>query len=113
MNRDKEAIIHTLLELYQLLVNIEEEYNTSDSMLKKQKVLDDLKNVREEIKQLEEELEKNNFFDKRVHHFNINDTPRTVIMTDIDKILDYIYEIKDLKLQRIELDKYLKAIFKE
>lgn len=57
-------------------------------------------------------MEKNNFFDKRVHHFNINGTPRTVIITDIDKILDYIYEIKDLKLQRIELDKYLKAIFK-
>ena len=48
MNRDKEAInIHTLLELYQLLVDIEEEYNTSDSILKKQKVLDDLRNVRE------------------------------------------------------------------
>ena len=58
MNRDKEAIIHTLLELYQLLVNIEEEYNTSDSILKKQKVLDVLRNVREEINQLEEELKK-------------------------------------------------------
>ena len=58
-------------------------------------------------------MEKNNFFDKRVHHFNINGVSHTVIITDIDKILDYIYEIKDLKLQRIELDKYLKAIFKE
>ena len=50
---------HTLLELYQLLVDIEEEYNTSDSILKKQKVLDDLRNVREEINQLEEELKVN------------------------------------------------------
>ncbi len=49
MNRDKKAIIHTLLELDQLLVDIEEEYNTSDSILKKQKVLDDLRNVREII----------------------------------------------------------------
>ena len=58
-------------------------------------------------------MEKNNFFDKRVHHFTINKVMHSVIMTDIDKILDYIYEIKDLKLQRIELDKYLKAIFKK
>ncbi|MDD4644147.1 MAG: hypothetical protein PHW90_03900 [Bacilli bacterium] len=57
MNRDKEAINkHTLLELYQLLVDIEEEYNTSDSILKKQKALDDLRNIKEEINQLEEEL---------------------------------------------------------
>lgn len=55
----------------------------------------------------------NQYFNKRVHHFNINGVMHTVIMTDIDKILDYIYEIKDLKLQRIELVKYLKAIFKE
>ena len=47
---------HELLELYRLLVGIEEEYNTSGSILKKQKVLDDLRNVREEINQLEEEL---------------------------------------------------------
>ncbi len=58
-------------------------------------------------------MKQNHYFNKRVHHFNINDVMHTVIMTDIDKILDYIYEIKDLKLQRIELDKYLKAIFKE
>lgn len=58
-------------------------------------------------------MKQNQYFNKRVHHFNINDVMHTVIMTDIDKILDYIYEIKDLKLQRIELDKYLKAIFKE
>lgn len=47
---------HTLLELYRLLVEIEEEYNTNDSILEKQKLLDDLRNITEEINQLEEEL---------------------------------------------------------
>ena len=47
---------HTLLELYRLLVEIEEEYNTTDKLLEKQKLLDDLRNIREEINQLEEEL---------------------------------------------------------
>jgi len=47
---------HTLLELYRLLVGIEEEYNTNDTILEKQKLLDDLRNIREEINQLEEEL---------------------------------------------------------
>ena len=27
----------------------------------------------------------NPYFNKRVYHFNINDTPRTVIITDIEK----------------------------
>ena len=48
---------HELLELYRMLINLEEEYRVSDSILKKQKgSLDDLRNVREEINQLEEEL---------------------------------------------------------
>lgn len=47
---------HELLELYRMLINLEEEYRVSDSILKQQKVLDDLRNVREEINQLEEEL---------------------------------------------------------
>ena len=48
-------------------------------------------------------MKQNQYFNKRVHHFNINGVSHTVIITDIDKILDYIYEIKDLKLQRIEV----------
>jgi ribosome assembly protein YihI (activator of Der GTPase) len=55
MNENKE---HELLGLYRLLVNLEEEYTTSGSILEKQKLLDDLRNIREEINQLEEELEK-------------------------------------------------------
>lgn len=47
---------HELLELYRMLINLEEEYRVSDIILKKQKALDDLRNVREEINQLEEEL---------------------------------------------------------
>ena len=51
------------------------------------------------------------YFNKRVHHFNINDVVHTVIITDIEKILNYIYEIEDIKLQRKELEKYLNFIF--
>lgn len=58
-------------------------------------------------------MKQNHYFNKRVHHFNINDVMHTVIMTDIDKILDYIYEIKDIKLQRKELEKYLNFVFLE
>ena len=47
---------HELLELYRMLINLEEEYNTTDKLLKKQKLLDDLRNIREEINQLEEEV---------------------------------------------------------
>lgn len=47
---------HTLLELYRLLVDIEEEYNTTDNILLRIQKLDDLRNVKEEINQLEEEL---------------------------------------------------------
>ena len=35
----------------------------------------------------------------------------TVIITDIEKILNYIYEIEDIKLQRKELEKYLNFVF--
>lgn len=42
---------YLLLELYWLLVDIEDEYATSDSILKKQEVLDDLRNVIEEIRE--------------------------------------------------------------
>ena len=38
-------------------------------------------------------MKQNQYFNKRVHHFNINGVSHTVIITDIDKILDYIYEI--------------------
>ena len=37
----------------------------------------------------------------------------TVIITDIEKILNYIYEIKDEKKQRKELEGYLRFIFNE
>ena len=50
---------HTLLELYRLLVEIEEEYNTTDNILLRIQKLDDLRNVKEEINQLEEELKVN------------------------------------------------------
>ena len=50
---------HTLLELYRLLVGIEEEYNTTDNILLKIQKLDDLRDVREEINQLEKELKEN------------------------------------------------------
>ena len=55
----------------------------------------------------------NPYFNKRVYHFNINDTPRTVIITDIEKILNLIYEIRDEKKQRKELEGYLRFIFNE
>jgi len=55
----------------------------------------------------------NPYFNKRVHHFNINDVMRTVIITDIEKILNLIYEIKDEKKQRKELERYLRFIFNE
>ena len=55
----------------------------------------------------------NPYFNKRDYHFNINDTMRTVIITDIEKILNLIYEIKDEKKQRKELEGYLRFIFNE
>lgn len=55
----------------------------------------------------------NPYFNKRVYHFNINDTMRTVIITDIEKIINLIYEIKDEKKQRKELEGYLRFIFNE
>ena len=45
---------HELLELYRMLINLEEEYRVSDSILKQQKVLDVIRDVRERISQTEE-----------------------------------------------------------
>jgi hypothetical protein len=55
----------------------------------------------------------NPYFNKRVYHFHINDIMRTVIITDIEKVLNLIYEIKDEKKQRKELEGYLRFIFNE
>lgn len=46
---------HELLELYRMLINLEEEYRVSDSILKQQKVLDVIRDVRERISQIEDE----------------------------------------------------------
>lgn len=45
-----------LLELYRLEKDIKEQYQTNGSILQRQKILDDIRNVAEEIKALEEEL---------------------------------------------------------
>ena len=76
--------------------------------MKKQKNYLNKKEEMEEILKMQ-----NPYFNKRVYHFNINDTPRTVIITDIEKILNLIYEIKDEKKQRKELEGYLRFIFNE
>lgn len=47
---------HELLELYRLLVDLEEQYQVSGSILKQQNALCGIRDVRDEISQLEEEL---------------------------------------------------------